>query len=62
MDRPYIATVVYALAFGALFALVLTPLTQGLLSLGLSDTAAALIAWFTVVLVPLVPARLVNDL
>jgi len=45
-----------------LFAVALTPLMQGLIGLGLDSTVAALLGWFTVILVPLVPARLVNDM
>jgi hypothetical protein len=62
MDRRYVALLLYVVAFGVLFAVALTPLMQGLIGLGLDNTAAALVAWFAVILVPLVPARLVKDL
>ena len=61
MDRPYITVCVYAIVFAVLFATALTPLMRGLIDFGLDTTAAALLAWFTVILVPAVPAWLVKD-
>lgn len=62
MDRRYLALIVYAVCFGLLFAAALTPLMGGLLAIGLNDTLAALIGWFTVIFIPLAPAKLVKDM
>jgi hypothetical protein len=61
MDRAYLAGLAGVAAFVALFAVALTPLMHGLIGLGLDTTAAALLGWVTVILVPVGLVWLIKD-